>query len=407
MTRTSSKKNRVFQHSRARKTFPLSYVGLGPEQARAALLEALPDAFLCLDTQWQLTHLNHLAEALLGATREALLGRNIWQVLALPANSELSRKFHEALEKHRSLECTVTLMNKLFAVRIYPFQEGVFAFFHEITVDRPGEERLQIPQGVSEHKAADGQPHIQPRVKIETTKSVIVTNLRGKITYWNAGASALFGYTSEEMLGKTPAVLYPELEQTQLAADLQQIRKGRDYRGLWKGRRKDGSSVWLDITTTLLRSEKGKEIGYIGIAQEASERDRQDTDVEFFYYARIAQSSRDAVIATDTNYTTLSWNETAEKLYGWKAEEVLGKTIDTVLQTVFLDSTREEASQQLRGNGYWKGEVLQLRKDGTRRLILSSVVLIKDGSGKIMGAVAANRDIPALKSSASMIVSDR
>ena len=63
--------------------------------------------------------------------------------------------------------------------------------------------------------------------------------------------------------------------------------------------------------------------------------------------------------------------------------------------------------QQLRGNGYWKGEVLQLRKDGTRRLILSSVVLIKDGSGKIMGAVAANRDIPALKSSASMIVSDR
>ncbi|TMD52309.1 MAG: PAS domain S-box protein [Chloroflexi bacterium] len=113
------------------------------------------------------------------------------------------------------------------------------------------------------------------------------------------------------------------------------------------------------------------------------------------------------MIATDTNYTTLSWNETAEKLYGWKAEEVLGKTIDTVLQTVFLDSTREEASQQLRGNGYWKGEVLQLRKDGTRRLILSSVVLIKDGSGKIMGAVAANRDIPALKSSASMIVSDR
>src|SRR5438045_7466653 len=122
------------------------------------------------------------------------------------------------------------------------------------------------------------------------------------------------------MLGKTPAVLYPELEQTQLAADLQHIRKGRDYRWLWKGRRKDGSSVWLDITTTLLRSEKGKEIGYIGIAQEASERDRQDTDVEFFYYARIAQSSLDAVIATDTNYTTLSWNETAEKLYGWKAE---------------------------------------------------------------------------------------
>ncbi len=74
------------------------------------------------------------------------------------------------------------------------------------------------------------------------------------------------------MLGKTPALLYPELGKKQLAYDLEQIRKGIDYTGVWKGRRKNESTFWLDIKTTLLRDTKGKAIGYIGIATDTTER---------------------------------------------------------------------------------------------------------------------------------------
>jgi PAS domain S-box-containing protein len=99
-------------------------------------------------------------------------------------------------------------------------------------------------------------------------ESIIVTDLAGAITYWNQGASALFGYTGEEMLGRTPAILYPAPEQATLRADLGPIGAGHDYRGTWQGRRKDGTVVWLDITTSTLHDVDGTAIGFIGVARD-------------------------------------------------------------------------------------------------------------------------------------------
>ena len=198
------------------------------------------------------------------------------------------------------------------------------------------------------------------------------------------------------MLGQTPALLYPRFEKEQLPYDLEQIRNGKDYTGLWKGRRKDGTTVRVDVKTTLLRDAQGKMIGYIGIAQDTRKR-KQEED-HFLYYAQIAQNSMDAVIVTDTNYNIISWNEAAERLYGWKREEILGKFVDEILFTEFFSTSGLEASQQLLSRGYWKGKVIQKRKDGTPLTILASVSVIKDASGKMVGAIAANRDMSDLES---------
>jgi PAS domain S-box-containing protein len=197
------------------------------------------------------------------------------------------------------------------------------------------------------------------------------------------------------MLGQTPALLYPRFERKRLAYDLEEIRNGKDYTGLWKGLRKDGTTVWVDIKTTLLRDSQGKMIGYIGTAQDTSERKQEEE--HFLYYAYIAQNSLDAVIATDTNYNILSWNEAAESLYGWKQEEVVGKFVDNILFTEFFSTSGLEASEQLLSRGYWKGKVIQKRKDGTPLTILASVSVIKNASGKMVGAIAANRDMSELE----------
>jgi PAS domain S-box-containing protein len=98
-------------------------------------------------------------------------------------------------------------------------------------------------------------------------ESIIVTDPAGAITYWNAGATALFGYTAEEMLGRTPAVLYPDGDPAHLRADLAGIGARRPYSGAWLGRRKDGTQLWVDITTTPLYAA-GEPIGFIGVAKD-------------------------------------------------------------------------------------------------------------------------------------------
>ena len=390
MSGTAPKPSKISHQRRRQKTSALQYIGHGQEQDRTVLLENIPDAFISVDTEWQVTYLNQHAEKLLGTTREELLGRKVWEVFPLSADSVLYLKAHESMSKQTSLEFSQfhPLLSKWFSVRLYPFQDGLYGFCQDITERKKAEEQLQFRENTL----------------WDASKSIIVTNLQGKIIYWNEGASLLFGYSAEEMLGKTPALLYPELEQHQLSSDLAQIRKGKDYIGIWKGRRKDGSTVWLDIKTTLLRDTTGKAIGYIGIATDTTAR--KQAEEQFLYYARLAQSNLDAVIATDTNYNILSWNEAAEHLYGWKQEEVLGKFVNDIIPTTFFATTGSEASEQLQSTGYWKGEVIQKRKDGTPVPILASVSVIKDAAGKVIGAVAANRDLSELKFSISAVELD-
>ncbi|HEX6478016.1 MAG TPA: ATP-binding protein [Ktedonobacteraceae bacterium] len=111
------------------------------------------------------------------------------------------------------------------------------------------------------------------------------------------------------------------------------------------------------------------------------------------FKASIVQSLWDALIVTDLQYTILDWNAAAEALYGWKKAEVLGKDVRSIVSTVFPGDLREEWDRQLRSRGYWQGELLQKRKDGTTVPILAAVSLVKDLEGNNIGIVAVNRDM--------------
>ena len=89
MPHRGPKKQKFPHHPRTRKTSALKYVGHGTDQERAALLERLPDAFVSVDPHWQFTYINRQAEALLGKGREELLGRNVWDIFPIPADSLL------------------------------------------------------------------------------------------------------------------------------------------------------------------------------------------------------------------------------------------------------------------------------------------------------------------------------
>jgi PAS domain S-box-containing protein len=115
---------------------------------------------------------------------------------------------------------------------------------------------------------ADAQARWQALILHNVRQSIIVTDLDGTITYWNAGATALFGYTAAEMRGRTPAILYPEEDPTRLQMDLAAIVAGQDYHGAWLGRHKDGTRLWVDITTSPLYDATGAAIGFLGVAKD-------------------------------------------------------------------------------------------------------------------------------------------
>jgi PAS domain S-box-containing protein len=103
---------------------------------------------------------------------------------------------------------------------------------------------------------------------------VIVTDLEGRVTYWNDGARAIYGYTEDEMLGQSVALLYDDAALLNLF--LHNARNGIEYHQEWEARRKDGSSIWIHTHMTAMRDSEGELVGALRISQDIAERKRAE-----------------------------------------------------------------------------------------------------------------------------------
>lgn len=107
----------------------------------------------------------------------------------------------------------------------------------------------------------------------------------------------------------------------------------------------------------------------------------------------ILENINDAVISTDLKFNIISWNKAAEKIYGWKENEVLGKPVHEVTKLEYPTDQMDDVVSNFFKDGFWKGEVIQKTKEGNHLWIFASVSLIKDKMGNQIGAVSVNRDI--------------
>ncbi|MFS8082311.1 MAG: PAS domain S-box protein, partial [Ginsengibacter sp.] len=114
--------------------------------------------------------------------------------------------------------------------------------------------------------------------------------------------------------------------------------------------------------------------------------------------AALTENIADAVVGTDMDYKTISWNKGAENLYGYASEEVMGQYAMALLCTQFLSVEDQQAwSKDLEDKGKWQGEVLQSKKDGTVVSVLVSISYVYNENGKPIAVVAVNRDITERK----------
>lgn len=100
----------------------------------------------------------------------------------------------------------------------------------------------------------------------------------------------------------------------------------------------------------------------------------------------------DAILVRDPESHILYWNQGAEKLYGWKMYEVVGKVTHTLLQTRFPQSV-EAINHQLEQYGSWEGDLRHICRDGSYVIVNSHQVLMRDEQGKALAILEINHDI--------------
>lgn len=116
------------------------------------------------------------------------------------------------------------------------------------------------------------------------------------------------------------------------------------------------------------------------------------------FQARLIENISDAVMSSDMDFMTQSWNKGAEKLYGWKSEEAIGKSGLELLRPQKSAEDYLKAKDDMLKNGYWRGEMVQKHKDGHDLIISISSSLVRNYHGEPIGVVTVNRDVTKQRS---------
>ncbi len=131
--------------------------------------------------------------------------------------------------------------------------------------------------------------------------------------------------------------------------------------------------------------------------------EKKKSEEQIQYQATLLDSAQDAIIASndkelpvDLNTTISYWNRGAERLYGWKKEEVLGKKIRDVIKSEPLSASVQQMRKELIEKGKWSGEVIQYNRQGEKVIVMLSVNTVYE-NGKPTGTFGVNHNITELK----------
>jgi PAS domain S-box-containing protein len=117
------------------------------------------------------------------------------------------------------------------------------------------------------------------------------------------------------------------------------------------------------------------------------------------YQAELLDKVSDAIVSTDANFRITSWSRAAERIYGWKAEEALGKVADELFRTEFIGSSKEQLLEQLIAQGIVEAEHIHEDRYGRKLYVEGSVSLLKNAQGDVTGTLGVLRDITDRKQS--------
>jgi PAS domain S-box-containing protein len=235
------------------------------------------------------------------------------------------------------------------------------------------------------------------RTAMDATADAIVFVNRRTMLFeeCNTTASLMLGYTRDELLRLGPAQVGVG-EMQDLTRQYDAIIAGRiggSEPVQTQLRRKDGVMVQVEIQSHGLQSDSDWMI--VCVVRDITERNQAAltlarADAKLREQSSILDKALDAIIIRDLNNKVLYWNHGAERLYRWKASDILGQS---VLGLMDDQAQFDHAMDQLMLHDEWVGELTQLDKDGSKLYLECHWTLVRDDKGRPERVLAINTDI--------------
>jgi PAS domain S-box-containing protein len=218
---------------------------------------------------------------------------------------------------------------------------------------------------------------------------LLSTPKESKLIDVNESFLEMFGYNKQEVIGKSALKLglwADPSEREKIALELKSTGKVRNLEIMC--RRKNGETFPILLSTTLMQINN-QQLVLSAVRDFSSYKKAEDA---IRRQAALIDLSPDAIVVMNVEGDATFWSIGAEKLYGWKKSEVLGKNIHELLETKFPEPFKN-IMKKLEQAGFWSGELIQSNKDGKEVIVQSRWMPKLDASGHIVEVLKSNVDI--------------
>ena len=296
-----------------------------------SLLDASPEAMLCVDALGKIVLANARAlqvfryerDELIGASVESLVplahrGRHVHhrrQYLAAPSPRPMGEGRYLTARRGDGTEFPVEI--SLVAV---DGQDGkvVFAAVQDIT--------QRLVQAQTDAQLAG--------IVAASSEAIVSKSLDGTILTWNPGAERLYGYTAREMIGRDVSAILPADRPDEERRLLHRIRHGERVRHHETQRvRRDGSRMYVSLSMAPVRDTTGAVVGASTISHDvtAEVEAEQRVRIEREQFRMIMTAASDPFVSMDGDGLISEWNRQAEQVFGWSRAEVIGRHVGATI----------------------------------------------------------------------------
>ncbi len=371
-------------------------------------LASIGDAVITTDTQGNVTFLNPVAEAMTGWSLAQAAGKSLDDVFSIinedtrePALNPVSQVLRTgetlALANHTALirrdGTEVAIEDSAAPIRDAGGKvSGCVMVFHDVTQRRSAERAVRA----NEERLRD----FARRLQLALTAGELgdwVWDAQTNLMSLSPRAAQIFGLAPDVPVSpeQLRALMSAEDGMVSIREFERALHERTDYNVEFRLTRPSGERYWAAARGRGIYSDNGTVVGMIGVVQDITER--RHADELRGRLAAVVESSTDAIISKTLKGIITTWNHGAELMFGYTADEVVGKPVTLLIPSRHVDEEPAILERLKRGERIEHYETVRQRKDGTLIDVSLAVSPIKDASGHIIGASKIARDITRQK----------